>query len=281
MKKILVIDSELETKNFFVECLETAGYCVLKADNGLISIQQAQAELPDLIISEISLTEIDGYSILSSLRQNPSTAMIPLIFVTNKIARSEVRRAMELGADDYITKPCTVNELLNAISACLTKRAFLQRYYTTYSASQFLPLAQPLLADSTPPKSQPKFPPDSLLSKVFSFIEHNYEQQITLADVAIALGYSSTYLTNLVRRQTGRTVQNWIIEYRMRAACNLLLNTDEKIEAIAAKVGYQNVTHFFRQFRQHQGTTPHTWKAQQRRQQTKNDNKTTTAFCKA
>jgi YesN/AraC family two-component response regulator len=266
-KKILVIESEVQTKNFFLKCLKAEGLCTIDAENGLIGFQQAQQELPDLIISEISLPKLDGYSVLTMLRQNRSTAMIPLIFVTTKEARYEIRKGMELGADDYLTKPCTVKELLNAIAACLEKRTILKQCYATCDISQFRPFAEPLLADIIEPITiKSTFPSNSLLDEVFNFIEENFHHQITLSDVAIEVGYSSTYLTNLVRRQTGQTVQNWIIEYRMTAARNLLLTTDETVETIAVKIGYQNVAHFFRQFRQHHKTTPHAWRREHRNQ---------------
>ncbi len=104
------------------------------------------------------------------------------------------------------------------------------------------------------------FSAEPKLSEVFRFIETNYHQRITLSDVAAAVGYSPTYLTNRVRRQTGQTVQNWIIRRRMEAARSLLLESDQKIEEIAAKVGYQSMVHFFRQFRQHHGTSPQAWR---------------------
>ncbi|MFN6446549.1 MAG: helix-turn-helix domain-containing protein [Nostoc sp. DedSLP05] len=271
MRKILLIESEVKAKNFFLDCLEVGDFYPIYAENGLIGIQQAKEELPDLIISEISLPQLDGYRVLSILRQDLSTARIPIIFVTTKANRADIRKAMELGADDYLTKPCTANELLGAIAACLAKRNLLQQCYSNWPILPLQPLPESsLLADSIKQVNvKLAFPSNSLLSKVFNFIEANYYQQIALSDVAIAVGYSSTYLTDLVRRQTGQTVQNWIIEYRMTAARGLLLNTDETIETIAAKIGYQNVTHFFRQFRQHHGTTPQSWRTEHRQQENK------------
>jgi YesN/AraC family two-component response regulator len=274
-KKILVIEAQVETRNLFLKSLEAEGFCVIGAENGLVGIQQAQEESPDLILSEISIPKLDGYSVLTKLRQNFVTAIIPFIFVTANVTRGDIRKGMELGADDYLTKPCTVDELLRAIAACLRKRNILQYWYTRQSQ----PLSELPLADNTkeyqtcteitiadnrkPTNLEFIFPSDPLLSEVFSFIENNYDQQITLSDVAVAVGYSSTYLTNLVRRHTGQTVQNWIIERRMAAARTLLLETDETIELIATKVGYQSVAHFFRQFRQHHQTSPQAWRKEQ------------------
>ncbi|MHC5761054.1 helix-turn-helix domain-containing protein [Nostoc sp.] len=108
------------------------------------------------------------------------------------------------------------------------------------------------------------FQSDPQMSQVFSFIEANFHQPITLLHVAQAIGYSRAYLTSLVRCRTGKTVQNWIIWRRMKAACFLLLETSEGVEEIAAKVGYQCAVNFFRQFRQHYGTTPHAWRIKNR-----------------
>ena len=108
------------------------------------------------------------------------------------------------------------------------------------------------------------FPADSLLSQVFKFIEVNYNQPIALRDVAQAVGYSGAYLTDLVHRQTGKTVNDWIVEHRMVAAQTLLLETDQCVNQIAEAVGYQNEGHFFRQFRQYHDTTPRAWRKIQR-----------------
>lgn len=83
---------------------------------------------------------------------------------------------------------------------------------------------------------------------------------IALSDVAQAVGYSPAYLTHLMGRQTGQTVQQWIIKHRMAAACSLLLETDQPVEQIAVQVGYRHPVHFFRQFRRLYGTTPQTWR---------------------
>ncbi|MCC5668408.1 DNA-binding response regulator [Nostoc sp. CHAB 5784] len=257
MKKILVIEDTASTRNLFLEAIKAKGFYTIGAENGLIGVQRAQEDLPDLIISEIAMSKLDGYSVLTKLRQNPDTEIIPLIFVTTKVSKADIRKGMEMGADDYLTKPCTVQELLRAIAACLEKRAFLQQCYTAQSQ----PVPKPPLADTTRQFDlESIFPYDPDLMEVFHFIEANYHRPITLSNVANAVGYSSPYLTNWVRRQTGQTVQNWIIQRRMAAARFLLLKTNERIEEIAMKVGYQNLVHFFRQFRTNHGTTPQAWR---------------------
>ncbi|MUG92915.1 helix-turn-helix domain-containing protein [Scytonema sp. UIC 10036] len=108
------------------------------------------------------------------------------------------------------------------------------------------------------------FPSIPRLNEVFKFIELNYHQSISLKEVAQAVGYSSGYLTELVRRLTGKTVNDWIILRRLTEACTLLLETNDSVNQIASKVGYQNINHFYCQFRDYHSITPHAWREAQR-----------------
>ncbi|MEB3278789.1 MAG: AraC family transcriptional regulator [Lyngbya sp.] len=122
---------------------------------------------------------------------------------------------------------------------------------------------------STPTESQESNTPQSIfpsiprLREIFEFIELNYHQSIKLKEVAQAVGYSSAYLTDLVRRLTGKTVNNWIVERRIAEARRLLLETDNSIEKIAFKIGYQNLNHFYSQFRNYHNKTPQAWRKRQ------------------
>lgn len=261
MAKVLVIEDEAETRNIFLECLQAQGFDVIGAENGIVGVLLAREYLPDLIISDIIMPELNGYGVLRALREKKATAIIPLIFVTDKATRADIRKGMELGADDYLTKPCTPEELLRAIRARLERQTILWQWYATKLQS----VTEPPLADTTRPTvCEFIFPSDPQLSEVFCFIEANYHQPITLSNVAQAVGYSSAYLTNLVRRQTGQTVQGWIVQRRMAAARFLLLLTSQRVEEIATRVGYYNPANFFRQFRQYHETTPCAWRKQHR-----------------
>ncbi|KAB8315755.1 helix-turn-helix domain-containing protein [Tolypothrix campylonemoides VB511288] len=168
MTKILVIAENPESTNLLVKCLETAGFEVISAENGLVCVQLAQEKL--------STTE-------ESKKSNTPQSIFPAI---------------------------------------------------------------PRLRD------------------VFEFIELNYHQSISLKEVAQAVGYSSAYLTNLVRNITGKTVNDWIIERRIAQACTLLLSTNDSVNQIALEVGYQNINHFYSQFRDFHKNTPHAWREAQR-----------------
>ncbi|MEC4812159.1 MAG: response regulator [Scytonema sp. PMC 1069.18] len=122
MQKILVIEDESNVRQNIEELLTYENFKVMVADNGRIGIQLAQAQIPDLIICDVMMPEIDGHEVLKILRQQLTTATIPFIFLTAKSDKTDFRQGMELGADDYLTKPFTRAELLSAISSRLEKQ---------------------------------------------------------------------------------------------------------------------------------------------------------------
>ncbi|BAY78103.1 two-component hybrid sensor and regulator [Nostoc linckia NIES-25] len=127
MTTILIIEDEVPIRQNIEDILELSDFITLIASNGKIGLEIAKTKLPDLIICDITMPELDGYSVLAALRKNEVTANIPLIFVTAKAERSDFRQGMEIGADDYLTKPFTTEELLKAIATRLHKQSVVQR----------------------------------------------------------------------------------------------------------------------------------------------------------
>lgn len=130
MKSILVIDDNPDIRDNTAEILELAGYKVFKAENGKKGVDAALKEKPDVIVCDIMMPELDGYGVLHLVRKNAETQNIPFIFLTAKTERSDFRRGMEMGADDYITKPFDDIELLNAVEIRLKKAEILGQKYT-------------------------------------------------------------------------------------------------------------------------------------------------------
>jgi len=129
MRKILIIEDEQSLREDVSELLGYEGFEVSSAENGLLGIQKAKELIPDLIICDVMMPEMDGYQVLSELRTTPKTNQVPFIFLTAKASRSDMRRGMELGADDYLTKPFTHQELLACIYSRLEKHAQMNRAY--------------------------------------------------------------------------------------------------------------------------------------------------------
>lgn len=128
-KTILIIDDNDDIRENTAEILGFGGYRTLTAENGKKGIEIAVSEKPDLIVCDIMMPELDGYGVLHLLRKNPETEDIPLIFLTAKAERSDLRRGMEMGADDYVTKPFEEVELMNAIESRLQKYDVLHKKY--------------------------------------------------------------------------------------------------------------------------------------------------------
>lgn len=269
-KKILIIEDESQTRSLFLKCLTFEGFFALGAKSGTAGIALAQAHQPALIVCDIMMPDMDGYEVLRSLRQNPKTTTIPFIFLTAKVTMADLRQGMELGADDYLTKPCTVDQFLTAIATRLKRQHDLMQLFTRMSQpgnendSDTSSLASTFRADNSaraPQLQRPNIFPDCpKLEKVFRFIETNYQQSINLRDVAQVAGYSPAYLTSLVQTQTGRTVKQWIIERRMEQARTMLLDTEKTVKQVAEAIGYADVGYFVRQFRQVHGVPPQSWR---------------------
>ncbi|MBO0935425.1 response regulator [Fibrella sp. HMF5335] len=129
MKTILLIEDNDAIRENTAEILELTGYTVYTAENGKIGVEKALAAKPDLVICDIMMPVLDGYGVLHIFNKNPSLAGVPFIFLTAKTERTDFRKGMELGADDYLTKPFDESELLSAIEGRLNRFVNLKTEY--------------------------------------------------------------------------------------------------------------------------------------------------------
>lgn len=127
MKRILLIEDDKALRENTEELLELCGYNVTTASNGRIGIEAAIENLPDIIICDIMMPEVDGYGVLENLSNNEKTKQIPFIFLSAKTEHKEIRKGMDLGADDYLTKPFEEEDLTSAIESRLAKAELIKR----------------------------------------------------------------------------------------------------------------------------------------------------------
>lgn len=144
MKRILVIEDETQVRENIQQILEFSDFEVISAAEGNSGLKLAKAHTPDLIICDIMMPGMDGYGVLKALRQEPTTETIPVIFLTAKADRADLRQGMELGADDYLTKPFENSELLRAVKSRLERQSVLQQH-TIDISQQAQQLKQDLL----------------------------------------------------------------------------------------------------------------------------------------
>ncbi len=161
-RTILIIDDNEDIRENTAEILSLGGYKTVTAENGKKGVEAALASKPDLIVCDIMMPELDGYGVLHLLRKNPETENIPLIFLTAKAERSDYRKGMEMGADDYVTKPFEEIELMNAIETRLKKADILHKKYNA-SGKGLSELANDLRANG-----MLNFNPESYNSEIYS-----------------------------------------------------------------------------------------------------------------
>lgn len=140
MTTILILEDDENVRLPLIDLLEAEGYTVLAAKDGKEGLEQARTEKPDLIISDITMPQLDGYEVFKALQKDPLTAIIPFIFLTARTDPGDIREGLGLGADDYITKPFEPDDLLEAV------RVRLNKYHRISEAA--------LLADSHPEYDQ-------------------------------------------------------------------------------------------------------------------------------
>jgi CRP-like cAMP-binding protein/ActR/RegA family two-component response regulator len=129
-KKVLIIEDNDDIRENVIEILELAGYTVASASNGKAGVELAFADIPDIILCDIMMPELDGYGVLYLLSKRPETIAVPFIFLTAKAEHFDRRKGMEMGADDYLTKPFDDMELLAAVESRLKKKEGQQAFYS-------------------------------------------------------------------------------------------------------------------------------------------------------
>jgi EAL domain-containing protein (putative c-di-GMP-specific phosphodiesterase class I)/CheY-like chemotaxis protein len=184
MLKILVIEDDELIRETLLQLLESQTYRVIVAQNGRVGVQMALSEIPDLILCDVQMPELDGYEVLRTLRQNSLAATIPFIFLTAQGAKADFRRGMELGADDYLAKPFTKAELLGAIASRLSKRQTITQPLTE-ALQQAEARLNDLVNDSTTtsPVCPEKLALEALLRRALAQGEFQvyYQPQVNIA----------------------------------------------------------------------------------------------------
>ncbi|NNM95054.1 MAG: response regulator [Bacteroidia bacterium] len=130
MKKILLIEDNLEMRENIAEMLTLAGYQTFTAENGKLGLEAAKRNKPNLILCDIMMPELDGYGVFHILSKDSDLGSIPFIFLTAKAEKGDIRKGMNMGADDYLTKPVEETELLHAIDTRLKRYDFFRKGYS-------------------------------------------------------------------------------------------------------------------------------------------------------
>jgi YesN/AraC family two-component response regulator len=239
---ILVVEDDPDFRANLVEWLSESGHVVREAANGREAIAVAGESRFDVVVTDLKMPEASGLELLEWFKVNePDTAVI---FLSGQATVQEAILALrEWGGFDFLEKPVEMETLSAVIERAIARR--------------------PESADP-PAEVAPSAPLSAFSQRALETIAERFREPIGLGELSQALGYSPAYLTNTLRRETGRTVLQWIIHHRLEEAKRLMAETDRSGQQIAQDVGYTNYSHFLRQFRQAHGVPPSTWRSPNR-----------------
>lgn len=214
MSKILVIEDEQALRENLMCLLDAENFEVFGAANGSTGVELAKAHLPDVIICDVMMPLIDGFGVLNSLRSTPITATIPFIFLTAKVDKMDLRQGMELGADDYLTKPFSRKELLAAIAVRLEKQAVISQ-----QQSQKLEELRSSIALSLPIELR------SPLNNILGFSQLLIEETQTLERHEIQ------EMAQIIQK-SGERLERLIQNFLLYAELELLATVPERLEGL-------------------------------------------------
>lgn len=238
--RILVVEDDPDFRANLVEWLVDSGYAVHEAANGKEAMGLASETAFEVVLTDLKMPEADGLELLEWIKvMHPSTVVI---FLSGQATVQDTVKALrEWGGFDFLEKPIELPALSAVIERALAlgKAGKAEPSVPVTAAVPYSPFAQ----------------------RALQVIAERFRESIGLSELSRHLGYSAAYLTDTLRRETGKTVLQWIIHHRMEEAKRLLSETDWTGQRIADAVGYADYTHFLRQFRQIHGVPPSTWRA--------------------
>jgi YesN/AraC family two-component response regulator len=238
--RVLVVDDDESFAQVVCEWLASNGYDVELSLDGEEAAGMLDAWRPDVVLADIRMPRMDGLQLLDVIKAIDET--IEVIFLSGQATLEDAVAALREGRGfDLLQKPLVNLERLNVtIEKALARNR------------------KPMPETDGPVRySQP-------VERTLAYITAHAGEPLLVRDLAAQLGYSPPYLTNLVRRETGLTIQQWMIRERLALGQRLLRDTDLAIEAVAGAVGYDDPGYFARQFRQHHGVTPLAWRTAMR-----------------
>lgn len=256
---VLVIEDNLDMQSHIKQVIEQQHHCIL-ASSGELGLQLAQEYIPDLIVCDLMLTGIDGFEVLTQLKQDDMTAHIPVILLTARSDLESRLQGLNLNADEYLSKPFNQNELLTRIQSLITNRQQLQKRYiekfTEDQKAERNTSSQKNVAQLTQEPIEQSSREDKFLQKLEALIAKHYtDPELDISLLAKELAMSERQLQRKIKVLLGTTPNNFIKEFRLRKA-QTLLNNGSQIGRIALDVGFSSQTYFGRCFKESFKCTP-------------------------
>ncbi len=237
---ILIVEDNQDVMYYLLESLKD-NYLLQYAQNGREGIDKALEMIPDIIISDVMMPEIDGFELCATLKQDERTSHIPIILLTAKADIKSKIEGLEYGADAYLTKPFHRKELNVRLQKLLELRKTLQAKYN-----------QPSFETKRPTQRE-----DAFVTKVKQLILENLDEEtFGIEELATAVNFSTTHVYRKLKALTGMSTSHFIRQIRLQKAHELLLNRDLKVSQVAYSVGFKDVSYFSKSFSKQFGKSP-------------------------
>ncbi len=246
---VLVVEDNTDLREMIKENLQNH-YSVIEAENGVTGYTLAEENIPDVIISDIMMPEMDGYELTKKIKTNEKTNHIPVILLTAKAATEDKLEGLETGADDYLIKPFNEKELSVRVRNLIKIRQQMREKYLAQS------LVQP--GSVIVPSSQKVF-----LERLISIIKNNISnEKFSVVVLCREIGMSRTQLHRKIKSVTNQSTTEFIRNYRLQLAAELLTQDAGNIAEISNRVGFGSQAYFTKLFQELYGATPFEYKKQ-------------------
>ncbi len=240
MNKVLIIEDEVKLRENITELFESQQYQVATADNGKSGYDRALKFAPDLIVSDVIMPEEDGFELLLKLKNNPATEFIPVIFLTAKTMMASKIEGLQLGADDYIMKPFSAEELLVRSENLITKhQKMLKKGLIAVNEDNIIPKNERLIRD------------------IIQFIEeHLSDYNLSVDMIAKHLGISKSTIQRKIKISVNKNLNQLIREYRLEKARKMIERNAGTLSDIAQTTGFNSLSYFSYSYKKFYGLAP-------------------------
>ncbi|TNE79058.1 MAG: response regulator [Bacteroidetes bacterium] len=240
MDRILLVEDEADIRENLAELFENRSFTVFTAENGSVGYEKAREIIPDLIISDVIMPVMDGFEMLDAIKKDARTMHLPVILLTAKGMLESKVKGLEIGADDYVTKPFEFDELLaRARSAINNRKRVLQKIKIS------------------PSEEDVESKDDVFLRKVIQAVEKNIDNfNFSIDDLAKEIGYSRSSIQKKIKSLTGKTTSQLIREFRLEKARQLIQQDAGFLSEIAMAVGFNSLSYFSNSYKEYFGVPP-------------------------
>lgn len=251
-KLVLLVDDNAEMRAYIRKHL-AIHFRLIEAADGEEGLALAREAMPDLVLSDVMMPKMNGYELCRELKSQPQTSHIPVLLLTAKSSQNEKLEGLELGADDYLSKPFDVRELTLRMNNLIASRAMIRAFYRDHGLQQ-------VIGNPDLPECETSF-----LATLRTYVEANISNaDIKVTDLAEAVCMSERSLSRKLKALTGDTPKNMVMMVRLEYAKKILLtHPDDSVTQVAYQAGFADASHFTRSFKSTYAITPSQYRAGQ------------------